>query len=67
MVGAYLAATFVQWTGSFLLGVGLAFYGMNALAIALGKGGWLPPLLAAWGVPIAFSILGLRLTWRRLA
>ncbi len=49
------------------LGVGLAFYGMNALAIALGKGGWLPPLLAAWAVPITFSIIGLRLTWRRLA
>ncbi len=49
------------------LGVGLAFYGINALVIALGKGGWLSPLVAAWGAPIAFSIVGLRLTWRRLA
>ena len=49
------------------LGVGLAFYGLNALALAVGKGGWLPPLLAAWGVPAAFAVLGLRLTWRRLA
>ncbi len=49
------------------LGVGLAFYGLNALAIALGKGGWLPPLVAAWVIPVSFTVMGLRQTWRRLA
>jgi lipopolysaccharide export system permease protein len=48
------------------LGVGLAFYGINALAISLGKGGWFPPLLAAWGTHIAFALLGIRLAWLRL-
>ena len=49
------------------LGVGLAFYGINALTIALGKGGWLPPLVAAWAAPIGFAAYGIKLTWRRLA
>jgi len=49
------------------LGVGLAFYGINALTIALGKGGWLPPIVAAWAAPIAFAAYGAKQTWRRLA
>lgn len=49
------------------LGVGLCFYGANALAVALGKGGTLPPLIAAWGTHLVFALFGLRLTWRRLA
>jgi len=49
------------------LGVGLAFYGINALSIALGKGGWLPPFIAAWGAPLAFSGFGIWKTWDRLA
>ena len=49
------------------LGVGLAFYGMNALMIALGRGGSLPPVLAAWGTHLLFCYVGIRLTWARLA
>jgi lipopolysaccharide export system permease protein len=49
------------------LGIGLAFFGANALSVALGKGGWLPPLIAAWAAPLAFAWLGLRKTWEKLA
>ncbi len=49
------------------LGVGLAFYGLNALAVALGKGGLLPPLVAAWITHIGFAYWGVKLTWERLA
>lgn len=55
------------------LGVGLAFYAINALVIALGKGGWfgksglLVPWIAAWSTNLGFALFGLRQTWRRLA
>ena len=49
------------------LGVGLAFYGTNAISIALGKGGWIPPIIAAWVAPIAFTVYGVKSTWQRLA
>lgn len=49
------------------LGVGLVYYGVNALMIALGKGNWLPPIIAAWGTHAGFSALGLNLIWKRLA
>ncbi len=49
------------------LGIGLAFYGVNAMCIALGKGGWLPALVAAWAAPVGFSIWGVRLTEQKLA
>lgn len=49
------------------LGVGLVFYGTNALVIALGKGGMLPPALAAWLTPAGFAGLGLWRTWVKLA
>ena len=49
------------------LGIGLAFYGANAFCIALGKGGWLPPLIAAWAAPVGFSLWGARLTEQKLA
>ena len=49
------------------LGVGLAFYATNSLTVALGKGGILPPLLAAWISLIGFAVWGAKLTWRRLA
>lgn len=49
------------------IGVGLVFYGANALCVALGKGGWLPPLMAAWVAPIGFTWFGLRETWKKLA
>ena len=49
------------------LGVGLAFYAVNALAIALGKGGFLPPIAAAWITHAGFAYFGIRETWRKLA
>ena len=49
------------------LGIGLVFYGPNAILIALGKGGLLPPAIAAWSAPAAFALLGIHLTWEKLA
>lgn len=49
------------------LGVGLAFYGANALMVALGKGGWLPPFAAAWSAPVIFAFFGFRGAIKRLA
>lgn len=49
------------------LGVGLAFYGINALFLALGKGGYLSPLLAAWATQAGFTFFGVRKTWERLS
>ncbi len=49
------------------LGVGLVFYSMNAIALALGKGGVLPPLVAAWCTHTLFILFALNMTWKRLA
>lgn len=49
------------------IGTALLFYGGQALCGALGKGGWLPPLAAAWGPNLLFGALGIRLLRRRLA
>ncbi|MBI3322494.1 MAG: LptF/LptG family permease [Candidatus Omnitrophica bacterium] len=49
------------------LGIGLGFFGTNALSMALGKGGWLPPPLAAWAAPVGFAWFGLKKTWEKLA
>ena len=49
------------------LGVGLAFYATNALLLALGKGGWLPPIIAAWGTLAVFTYLGFQQIRRRFA
>ncbi|MCX5715780.1 MAG: LptF/LptG family permease [Candidatus Omnitrophica bacterium] len=40
--------------------IGLLFYGVFGVCSALGKGGILPPFLAAWGSNIIFSIIGIR-------
>lgn len=49
------------------LGIGLVFYAANSILLAFGKGGLLPPLLAAWAAPLIFGTLGIRLTWEKLA
>ena len=49
------------------LGIGLVFYAANSLLLAFGKGGWLPPPVAAWAAPLLFGFLGARLTWKKLA
>lgn len=49
------------------LGIGLVFYGANALCIALGKGGWLPPLVAALSASVGFAYYGALQIWEKLA
>lgn len=39
--------------------IGFLYYVVNAVSIALGKGGLFPPLIAAWGAPILFTGIGL--------
>lgn len=71
LLGVPLAVSSTR--GGTLLGMGvavatsLAFYGVHALLVAAGKGGWLPPLIAAWGANVLFSALGVSLLRRRLA
>jgi lipopolysaccharide export system permease protein len=48
------------------LGVGLSYYGLNAVFLALGRGGFLPPLLAAWMSNILFTAIGSFLLIRKL-
>ena len=70
LLGAPLA---VQPTrGGTLLGMGvaiaaaLAFYGVQAICVAFGKGGWVSPAAAAWGANVLFGITGIQLLRRRL-
>lgn len=72
LIGIPFAIQPVRGAGAVLglslgLGVGLVFYAANAILIALGKGGWFPPLIAAWAAPFLFATYGIRQTWRRLA
>lgn len=39
------------------IGIGFLFYVVNAIGLAFGKGGLLPPFLSAWFAPITFSIV----------
>ncbi len=39
--------------------IGFLFYVVNAIGLALGKGGVLPPILAAWFAPIFFMAAGI--------
>jgi lipopolysaccharide export system permease protein len=41
------------------IGIGFLYYVGDAVALALGKGGALPPLLSAWTAPIIFTGVGL--------
>lgn len=43
------------------IGIALSFYGINAISIALGKGGFLPPFVAAWAANAIFGCLGIAL------
>lgn len=43
---------------------GMVFWISNEIMLVLGKGGVLPPLAAAWGVNLAFALLGLTLMAR---
>lgn len=63
MIGAPLAMRTER--GSAVLGMGTSFivvllyYGCLSLSLALGKGGHLPPILAAWASNLAFALVGL--------
>lgn len=46
------------------VGIGLLYYGLEAIIIAVGKEGWLPPLAASWLTNIIFSGVGLVLLYR---
>jgi lipopolysaccharide export system permease protein len=40
--------------------IGFLFYGVFGVCSALGKGGILPPFVAAWGSNIIFGVIGVR-------
>lgn len=41
------------------IGIAIGFYGVNAISIALGKGGFLPPIVSVWAANIIFGGLGI--------
>lgn len=41
------------------LAIAVVFYGANAIFIALGKGGFLPPIVSAWAANILFAAFGI--------
>lgn len=43
------------------IAIAVSFYGVNAISIALGKGGFLPPIISAWSANIIFCGLGITL------
>lgn len=49
------------------LAIGLGFFGANAISVALGRGGWLPPMIAAWAAPLGFAWFGVKQAWEKLA
>ncbi len=38
--------------------IGLSYYAINAVFLALGKGGFLPPLFSAWATNLIFALAG---------
>jgi branched-chain amino acid transport system permease protein len=74
MVGAYLATTFVQWTGSYLLGIGLALIGTLLVGVAvevialrtLYERDHLDQVLATFGLILFFNEL-IAILWGRAA
>ncbi len=47
------------------IAVVLLFYAVNAISIALGKGGTLPPFVSAWLANVSFALLGISLINKR--
>jgi len=43
------------------VGIGITYYFLNAILVAFGYSAVLPPLVAAWGANVLFSLLGLYL------
>ena len=48
-----------MWGVGVSIGLGFSYYGVMAISLALGKGGWLTPLLAAWSANILFLAVGI--------
>lgn len=67
LVGLPFALIFKSRRGATFTALGLAvcvgflYYVVNAVSIAFGKGGFLPPILAAWMAPILFCLIALSL------
>ncbi len=59
MTGKRKALTFTSL--GIAVGIGFLFYVVNAIGLALGKGGAMPPILAAWTAPILFLLISLYL------
>jgi len=55
MTGRRKAQTFTSL--AIACAIGFLYYVMNAVGLALGKGGFLPPFFAAWLAPFLFSAL----------
>jgi lipopolysaccharide export system permease protein len=68
LIGAPLAVG--RTRGSVMRGIGtsfvvvLFFYGMNSVCLALGKGGYMEPPLAAWFANLFFALVGFYLIWK---
>lgn len=43
------------------VGVGFLYYVVNAVSIAFGKGGFFPPVIAAWMTPVLFAAMAVTL------
>ncbi len=58
---------FMMQRGGLLIGIGtsiligIAFFGMQAVSLAMGKAGVLPPLISAWSTNILFLAVGIHL------
>jgi len=47
-----------MWGIGVSIGLGFSYYAVMAISLALGKGGWLTPLLAAWTPNLLFLAVG---------
>ncbi|MBI5415905.1 MAG: LptF/LptG family permease, partial [Candidatus Omnitrophica bacterium] len=65
LVGLPLALMFKSRKGAtftamgIAVGTGFLYYVVNAVAIAFGKGGFFPPVVAAWATPVLFTLIAL--------
>lgn len=50
-----------MWGIGISIALGLFYYAVLAISLALGKGGWLSPPLAAWNANIIFLVVGIAL------
>ena len=41
------------------IAIGFLYFVMSAVALALGKGGMLPPFISAWIAPVVFAMIAI--------